>query len=103
MCLLRSDIFVFNIGEVVIVRQVQVVVSAGSEEEIGRERSGPGNKTGFLARFFNRKVLPAKMWSSRNQMLTDNDGDDVAFLSGSGDVRLGIVFSIVLFKHDFPK
>jgi hypothetical protein len=24
------------------------------------------------------------MWSSRNQMLTDNDGDDVAFLSGSG-------------------
>ena len=101
--MLRSDIFVFNIGEVVIVRQVQVVVSAGSEEEIGRATSGPGNKTGFLARFFNRKVLPGKMWSSRNQMLTDNDGDDVAFLSGSGDVRLSIVFSIVLFKHDFPK
>lgn len=28
--------------------------------------------------------LSPRMWSSRNQMLTDNDGDDVAFLSGSG-------------------
>ena len=24
------------------------------------------------------------MWSSRNRMLNDTDGDDVAFLSGSG-------------------
>ena len=31
--------------------------------------------------FFN----PSKMWSSRNRMLMDTDGDDVAFLSGSGN------------------
>jgi hypothetical protein len=31
-----------------------------------------------------RRIGRIKMWSSRNQMLTDNDGDDVAFLSGSG-------------------
>jgi hypothetical protein len=37
------------------------------------------------------------MWSSRNAMLTDNDGDDVAFLSGSGDVAF---FNDVLLLSD---
>nr|XP_040569452.1 endoplasmic reticulum aminopeptidase 1-like isoform X3 [Lepeophtheirus salmonis] len=30
------------------------------------------------------------MWNSRNPMLMDNDGDDVAFLSASGDSRNGL-------------
>ena len=29
-----------------------------------------------------------KMWSSRNRILMDNEGDDVAFLSGSGKVHI---------------
>lgn len=36
---------------------------------------------------------PGKMWSSRNRMLIDTDGDgddDVAFLSGSGESRHGL-------------
>jgi hypothetical protein len=71
------------------VRQVQIVVVAGIDEPIRRTDRNPGtvrfslNPIPVLARSL-RRIGRIKMWSSRNQMLTDNDGDDVAFLSGSG-------------------
>ena len=35
------------------------------------------------------------MWSSRNRILIDTDGDDVAFLSGSG--KIGCFLSILVY------
>ncbi len=87
---------------IVICRQVQVVVSAGSEPQPEPELKTPkqpkkpdirivSRPDFFSVRFFNnRRIIGNTMWSSRNAMLTDNDGDDVAFLSGSGDARVTI-------------
>ena len=81
------------IFEGVVVRQVEIVVAAGLDQPIRRSDPKPEtrlirfnlNPIPAVSRFFRASVCPRKMWSSRNQMLNDNDGDDVAFLSGSGD------------------
>lgn len=45
------------------------------------------------------------MWSSRNKILMDTDGDDVAFLSGSGALEIMksvsslSLFSPLIFVH----
>ena len=41
----------------------------------------------FLLLQFSFSSDRFKMWSSRNKILMDTDGDDVAFLSGSGDIN----------------
>ena len=83
------------IFEAVVYRQVQVVVAAGGGFDERIQKSDPKPKSrlirlerdprpDFGSTIF-RRLRRLKMWSSRNQMLNDNDGDDVAFLSGSGD------------------
>ena len=62
----------------------QIVVTAGGE----KEEDGLSVRDSVRS-FFCTLVDPlCKMWSSRNRMITDNDGDDVAFLSGLGNGRL---------------
>ena len=76
-------------------RNRRVVVAAGGGFDERIQKSDPKPKS-RLIRFERdprpnfgsaifRRLRRLKMWSSRNQMLNDNDGDDVAFLSGSGD------------------
>ena len=48
------------------------------------ESSGAVDSRVKSGRFTSGKNVSREMWSSRNKILMDTDGDDVAFLSGSG-------------------